>query len=276
MGLDIHTYHQHTLDTSSAKALAEKLSVLLDINIDYGYYNMDGIAGFGNAEHHFIKLGEARCTRNEEAYILIDHYHIEKAILQEENQDFDRLKARHPFTEYAPGTQWYELLNKEEPVFNIYNHAIENNWDYYGRWWDLCRSVCIGDYFDNQYKKEEDFLSDFRKQNLELAKSLGADKVFYCPDDIADKLGGFLLDADKSWTEITEYIESKFGLFSYKIPEVFGNQNVVELLRKKHAFTQNVPSRPMDTLKNSTYSKIHADSRIYPEAFWDDGKDLRD
>ena len=58
MGLDVHTICQHTLDTSSLAALAEDLSGRLQINVNYGFNNIDGLSELtGHKGYNFITLG---------------------------------------------------------------------------------------------------------------------------------------------------------------------------------------------------------------------------
>lgn len=284
MGKDIQAFHGHTLDTSSIEALAHDISKRLEINVSYGFQNNGDLAELtGYQGWDKVALGTVMHKPKTSHYWLLDEHYIDKLLF---NKYGNELINQPTFKKYgstnACGPEWiksihtvnYQLESESGNYWmHILKHVISSDEYYYGRWFQLCRAVCEGFYLDNDYKKENDYLSEYRRDVLNLAKSLGGNEVIYTYDPICDEYEEQAAEEELTWDQFTKYIDSKIGSYVYDIPAIFTNKRVSELLKKKHEYQQGAHIPSMN--ENKMLMKIWSDSRCYPEAFIDDGRDLK-
>lgn len=283
MGKDIQAFHGHTLDTSSIEALAHDISKRLEINVSYGFWSYDDLSELtGYKGWDKVVLGSVTHKPGVSNYWLYDDNYIDKLLYSKYGQELINLPAYQKYGNSDACTpKWLKSINvieykleseNEERWLYIYRHVISSNEYYYARWFDLCRAVCEGFYLDNDYKKESDYLSEYRRDVLTLAKSLGGNEVYYTYDPICDEYEEQAVEEELTWDQFTKYIDSKIGSYVYDIPAIFTNKRVSELLKKKHEYKQKADVPSMN--ENKMLMKIWSDTRCYPEAFIDNGRDL--
>lgn len=232
MGWGIDSIGNHTLDTSSLGILARQLSDALDVNIDYGYFN---IVKYNEVTHQvefpddykFIKLGRITKARNRKLYRLTDNYYNEKIVYQKfggkiENvvyagiDDEDTMEYFKFLVETG-----FEFLNRERLSFDLYPCANaqkrrENNQLWYANVYNDVITICIFHpfrWFDFVEQLKEncnyfDVFAEYRKRMADLYRNVGSNQVFYFADQGVTQLIWDRL-SDTDWCGVVKYIESK-------------------------------------------------------------------
>lgn len=233
MGHDISPIGNHQLPTEDIKTLAEHISSLLDINIEYGYFGERKFFKLlgEKINEEFIVLGKIIKDENLKTYKLIEYGYQLKQLHQkfgdkifynpeyrinyngnvQEQERIKQLKEELVFPNF-------ELFSDEnEEHINIYKELYSNFIPYFSRWWSFCSLFTESKFESIEYL---DYLNIFRKEIMGYALIFGGDKVYYLNDQ-SNVLYGFGggCESNFRWNEFENYVSNKSMPLMLNIPK---------------------------------------------------------
>lgn len=249
MGRDIVALSRHNLDVSSIEALAKDISNRIQYNVEYGYWPYEDYSKMLNIPYqdNFTVLGTAIFNPNRDTiYRLIDDKYQDRELLAMYGDELFSMKN------YIFSSE--EILKQEEieerkeeilqytidltsPITGndfctIGKHLLINNFDYYSRWWDLCRVI-----IDKDYSDKIDYFNKYRKKMMFYSILFGGDKIFYI-DDQSNYLNGIGQgdELDYTWDELEKIIYERVNNDVVSISEVMSDYRVKEILGLNREF----------------------------------------
>lgn len=230
MSCDITPISRHNLNTESLQTLAEDLSARLQINIDYGYYDLFGLSKYYNniSSNDFILLGRVEYKPGAPEFLLKEDDFLEKALYKKYGSGFfkskEYLNALHIKVHHDAEIEklmegfsilYVDLYDKEDSIsLTIYNECLNCDFYYYNRWWSFCRAVMEWQYVD------KDALNKYRRQMMEVVKKTGGNKIYYVNDQSHTLQGvGQSGEGEMTWIELEKFITAKAGKYLVNIAE---------------------------------------------------------
>ena len=268
MGHDITVLAKHNLNVKDIQSLAHDLANRLDMNINYGYMNLEPDRTFlGNTEEEgFVLLGQVVKNPNFKTYCLSDDNYQTRQVVQKYNE-------LYPFIPHAEDAYTiddrritselhnhqfvsYQLHSTEDTGFDnlcIYDEIYENGFGYFSRWWHLCGYFLPNTNADAHFGANTDGLNEYRKMLHATAKKLNTDPLYdqkiYYLDDQSSVLNGVGQGSeyDMTWAELESFVAEKTGELCVDMPRFF--------------------------IENE-YKTVFQGKNEYPQAFFDDGRDI--
>jgi hypothetical protein len=229
MGCDISTLSKHNLKLDTLETLANDLANRLGYTVEYGYYSHENYADLlqHDTAGEFVSLGCIDKIPFKKKYRLLSCNYQQKLLLEKYGDAL--FKMRKYWSTYQPESTHplpdQETIDEEkrsiqiaeydfEPFsengeydhLTIYDELISNDFYYYTRWWDLCRTIQERDYFDDAYFK------NYRLKKAQLTQLLGGDKLYYVNDQSTFLEGvGQGSESEFTWEELEKHIQEKLG-----------------------------------------------------------------
>ena len=244
MGWDIVTIGHHKLDTSNIGILAQQLSNLLNINIEYGYYDYLVYNRKRNrleiGKGDFLPLGKVvRNSGSPQWYQLFDRYYGHKQILKLlgpkvktvkcQFDDFSMRKEcsciKVSYNIWCPDKEnqpFFFDIDIYKEICSLYLSDEPFRWfgliDYFAsrnytacRLPDFCRecnstgTCSFAQSFIGKPSLKE--LQKYRRELRDAYKTLGAEKIYYFSDQGPTE---FILGRQEySWASVERYIQNK-------------------------------------------------------------------
>ena len=216
---------------TSIAALAEDLAHRLQINIEYGYYDLYGLGKYYNnaVNNDFVVLGSAGNYPQPAKFILYDNDYVERELYKLHGRDFFKseayLKQLHAghisdkeIDNLIRSFNWprYELRNKADGDMDmaIYKECLDGSFYYYNRWWGFCHAVMEQQYVD------KDALNRYRRNMMDMVEKTGGNKIYYVNDQDGKLEGvGQSVEGEMTWKELETFIAVKGGDYLVNIPE---------------------------------------------------------
>lgn len=240
MGADVVVLGNHKLDVTNIHNVANFFAHKLNINIEYGYYYAEylNIMGLDNTEETFISLGKIELLKGEPFWILSDQMHQAKLAYEKIG---DKVFNYDIF--------WSDYTNNVDPLpdltmkkrllkgdYFLESYVPNDNFgfiDIFDEWyssdlvafdprWNAFQAFLLEDEY---YKKNKQYLIDYRIENKKVADLLGSEKLYYVSDQAYD-LPGFGMHGESgySWDEIETIILKTGGGEVYNLSELFTNR----------------------------------------------------
>lgn len=225
MGRDIKCITKHTLPVHSIDALLEELSNRFNANVFFVFPSRINLDLF--LEN--INLYNLKHDIESNGYVLkkiIKDSNLPNLTVCDDDYVFHFLKSTFgdqagfllDFKKdwYADGNENNELIDRfcaALPSYDVYfedyhfwfyleSGTIYHD-DYFGRWWDLFRTLLEGDEAD----RLQQFLH-YRKRNIEIARLFGGYNAYYIDDQSHNTGIGQGNEDDMTWEEIEKEIRS--------------------------------------------------------------------
>lgn len=211
MGYDINIITRHRLNTENVESLAKDLSEALDINIDYGYHHKylvnlkRRVIKYAN-NYHWISLGKIIRDHSKAIYCLEDKRYEQKNIYNLLGSSFEGVQFKDVYKGYFEHLNLYELQQGEKKQGDILFMDITDEVVSISMYNEPFRWAGFYMNFNEQEANPESWkvLNDYRRVVRKIIRGIGADYIYFHPDQGTPQLIDDQLHL--SWEKMEEYI----------------------------------------------------------------------
>ena len=216
MGHDVCHIGKHNLNVNSIEELASDLSNRFQVNVDYGYQDMDAF-DFEKGEYintfDFVTLGNVVFPNSDVTLFLSDEFRQKRLIYQ---QYGDELFSLHTFNQlHVDETEFREAIcnkcyclhdfNSHTSWGSVYNDSFKCDYYYWpSRWWSFCRVFTI----EHHYHCDFDNFNEYRTHIFNFFNKIGGHAVIHCDDQGSHQDLSYNI---YSWADLLAEVETRFG-----------------------------------------------------------------